>query len=164
MAYTHGNKFVVGGLHGSHHRCMTCCNYKDGLKQQTSVDPHAFEQSARQLRFTDDWWAMSVDLHAAERILIECRQGVIVIEKGRFAGCSSIAGSMCRILPDTTSGELVVRSQLKPRPYLLTDEARLSIPSHRDAPPTVAATEAITAPEPQRLCSRLIRSLIRRMN
>ncbi len=97
--------------------------------QTSSVS--AFEREARQLRLGGDWWVMAVDVHTAQRTLIECSQGVIVIEKSTLpVAADSGRIPSAQLWLDTDKHQLVVRTQLRPQPFAC-DEARIPLAAHQ---------------------------------
>lgn len=141
LAQLSGTSLVVGGLVDPRSHLHELLELQTWLKQQTLGDCTlaAFEKAARQLRLTGDWWAMGVDLLNTQRVLVECIDGVVVIEKGGLPLASAYAAKSCAgLYLDRGTGEVVVRTQLKPRPYGI-DEARLSVHAqlHQDPPSTV---------------------------
>ena len=185
LAHVNGVNLVVGGLLTERPSLHEQLQLHTWLKAQLSGDVSslAFEKAARQLRLHGDWWAMFIDLSTAQRSLVECRGGVIVIEKGDLPAADELFNASATLCLDTQSGELVVRSQLKPQPFV-ADETRLqltppaqpymhavpvtaeslSVPAFEMPPPASNLTEAPSqevtkrfvlrmAPAPQRLAA-----------
>ena len=151
LAHMAGTHLVVGGLLNACPQLHEQLQLQSWLKAQTAGETgaHSFEKAARQLRLHGDWWAMFVDLTTAQRCLVECRNSVIVIEKGELPAAEGLSGASAALLLDTRSGELVVRSQLKPLPYV-ADETRLPIRRSQEKlqahlPPVTTTTTASTA-------------------
>ncbi len=149
MAHLAGSCLVVGGSHGKQSHLHELLELQSWLKQQTAGNPNlaSFEKAARQLRLKSDWWAMIVDLACAQRLLVECRDNVVVIEKNKLPAFDAFSSDACATLcVDVSSGELVLRSQLKPQPHQI-DEARLPIPSRAHADVATAPAIALASEE-----------------
>ncbi len=99
------------------------------LHEQAAHAPELtqFEKIARKLRLNVDWWVMCADLASQRRVLVECRDGTIVIEKGWLPSVdkqTAVSHEAClprpvaaRLYWDSRQQCILIQAHNQPLPY-----------------------------------------------
>ncbi|MGN6133218.1 MAG: SDR family NAD(P)-dependent oxidoreductase [Aureliella sp.] len=128
---THNGFLLAGGQLEPNRDEHAQLQLVDWLHQQTNqlTSLPQFDAAARKLKLAGDWWLMAVDLHSAQRVLIESRDGLIVIEKGALTSApkadACLIDCAARIWLDPAGRALVIEAQQTAVPRL---PHRLAIP------------------------------------